>query len=589
MGAMIAFYLPEASAQALYDQAAAANLTPTAKEQMHITLCYLGETDAIKPFRDVIDKELTQLVQWIGAIEGSLNGVGRFSGETEDVFYASIDAPLLNSVQRTVYSAMRWSDVPVAHSHGYQPHVTLTALATDADTPNLRISPIPVRFGEIVFAMDDERIVYQLGVKEGMVQEEVDKHLADLREAVTKPLIGAAEMASACEIVAETTNRPRILMAEAFSSETDARGRKRVQLTFVTEIAGDYPTIPLPADVDTTTDNFFVTLPIGMIDARSQNQRNYRKQSMTDLRDQVNAYRPEGMWGHLKDDEFGTKYGPPAIRWLASMIDDRGIVWGKMRPQTPEAVNYYRMAKLDNARVGTSIFAWAEMDGDDVISLDLITIDAADPARVGIPMTAARPLITTEMTQDTEAAARSSASVTAEAARSQMPDEKPVHSIQEGKEMPTELEQAQSQIDTLREQVRSMSQTQQTQSRQIADFNRVAELLNKPEDVVLALQAVIRQRDDLKAENADLLDATIDSKVAEQVKVEAARPIIVEQVKARNPVTRTDVTSALSAVMSMPSVKELLKYGLQKEMGDPQPANRDASNTQAAEPVVYTP
>lgn len=582
MGAMIAFYLPEASAQALYDQAAAANLTPTAKEQMHVTLCYLGETDAIKPFRDVIDKELTQLVQWIGVIEGSLNGVGRFSGETEDVFYASIDAPLLNSVQRTVYSAMRWSDVPVAHSHGYQPHVTLTALATDADTPNLRISPIPVRFGEIVFSMDDERIVYQLGVKEGMVQEEVDKHLADLREAVTKPLIGAAEMASACEIVAETTNRPRILMAEAFSSETDARGRKRIQLTFVTEIAGDYPTIPLPADVDTTTDNFFVTLPIGMIDARSQNQRNYRKQSMTDLRDQVNAYRPEGMWGHLKDDEFGTKYGPPAIRWLASMIDDRGIVWGKMRPQTPEAVNYYRMAKLDNARVGTSIFAWAEMDGDDVISLDLITIDAADPARVGVPMTAARPLITQEM-QDTDAAARSSESVEADAARSQMPDLVQT-SISEGVDM--ELEQ---QLEQAREQIRTLTQEKSAQSRQVADFNRVAELLGKPADVVLELQAVIQQREDLKRENADLLDATIASKVAEKVKVEAARPIIIEQVKAKKPVTRTDVVTAVEQVLGMESVKSLLKYGLTTEMGDSQPANRETPSTPASSAAVIIP
>jgi len=580
MGVMIAFFLPETSAQALYDQAVAAGLTPTAKEQMHVTLCYLGETDAIKPFRDAIDKELTELVQWIGPVEGTVNGIGRFSGETEDVFYASVDAPLMGSVQRAVYAAMRWSDVPVMQTHGFQPHVTLSALATDADTPNLRATPVPIRFGEIVLAFDEERTVYPLGVKEGMVQEEVDKHLAELRAKVTAPMISAAEMNEAAEIY------PRIRMAEALE---DRSGRHRIQMTLLTEISGPYPEIKLPADVDTTTDPLFVTLPVGQIDARSQNRRNYRRAAMENLRDQVNERRPEGMWGHLRDDEISTEYKPPAIRWLAAVIDEQGIVWAKGRPLTDAAREYYRLAKLDNARVGTSIFAWAEMEGDDVIGLDLITIDLADPARVGIPMTAARPLITTEMTQDTEAAARSSASVTAEAARSQMPDEKPVHSIQEGKEMPTELEQAQSQIDTLREQVRSMSQTQQTQSRQIADFNRVAELLNKPEDVVLALQAVIRQRDDLKAENADLLDATIDSKVAEQVKVEAARPIIVEQVKARNPVTRTDVTSALSAVMSMPSVKELLKYGLQKEMGDPQPANRDASNTQAAEPVVYTP
>jgi 2'-5' RNA ligase len=574
MGSMIAFYLPEASAQALYDQAVAADLTPTPREQMHVTLCYLGETDAIKPFRDNIDRELTQLVQWIGAVEGTINGAGRFSGEEEDVFYASVDAPLLNSVQRAVYSAMRWSDVPVAQTHGFQPHITLSALATDADTPNLRVDPIPVRFGEIVFTMDEERITYTLGVQEGVVQEEVDKHLMNLREKATKPLIGAAEMASAAEIVAETTNHPRILMAEAVSDEQDARGRTRIQLTFVTEIAGEYPNIPLPEDVDTASDNFFVTLPIGMIDARSRNQRNYRAQSMTDLRDQVNAYRPEGMWGHLKDEDFGTKYGPPAIRWLASLIDDRGIVWGKGRPQTAEAVNYYRMAKLDNARVGTSIFAWAEMEGDDVIGLDLITIDLADPARVGVPMTAARPLITAEMQAD--------------AARSQTPTI--VHSTQEGKEMPTELEQAQARIEVLQEQIRTLTLSQQAQTRQIADYNRVAELLGKPEDVILGVRAVMQQRDDLKRENAELLEETVKAKVAEKVKIESARPIIIEQVMARKPATRTDVATAIDTVMDMGSVKELLKYGLQTEMGDPQPKHTEGkSQSQPSSGVMYIP
>jgi len=591
MGAMIALYLPDASAQVLYDQAVTADLTPAAKDQMHVTLCYLGETDAIKPFRDNIDRELTDLVQWIGAVEGTINGAGRFSGESEDVFYASVDAPLLNSVQRAVYTAMRWSDVPVAQTHGFQPHVTLTALATDAPTPNLRVTPVPVRFGEIVFAMDDERIVYTLGVQEGVVQEEVDNHLAKLREKATKPLIGTAEMAAATEIVAETQNRPCIMMAEAFSNERDPRGRQRIQLTFVTEIAGGYPNIPLPEDVDASSDNFFVTLPIGMIDARSRNQRNYRKKSMENLRDQVAAYRPEGMWGHLKDDEFGTKYGPPAIRWLASMIDNRGIVWGKGRPQTAEAVNYYRMAKLDNARVGTSIFAWAEMEGDDVIGLDLITIDLADPARVGVPMTAARPLITTEMNQKADDAARSQESVTGDAARSQKP--LVVQSIQEGAEMPTELEQAQGQIETLREQVRTLTLREQGQNRNIGDYNRVVELLGKPDDPILAMQAVIQQREDLKRENAELLEETVKSKVTELVKVPAARSMVIEQVMALKPATRADVNMAVDRVLAKPTVQEFLKYGLTVEMGDPQPKHTEGqpskSQTPASSTVIYVP
>lgn len=135
-----------------------------------------------------------------------------------------------------------------------------------------------------------------------------------------------------------------------------------------------------------------------------------------------------------------------------------------------------------------------------------------------------------------------------------------------------ELEQ---QLEQAREQIRTLTLEKSAQSRNVADFNRVSELLGKPADVVLELQAVIQQREDLKRENADLLEETIKSKVAEKVKVDAARPIIIEQVKAKKPVTRTDVVTAVEQVLGMESVKSLLKYGLTTEMGDPQPANRE--------------
>jgi hypothetical protein len=85
------------------------------------------------------------------------------------------------------------------------------------------------------------------------------------------------------------------------------------------------------------------------------------------------------------------------VRWIAAMADSEGIVWGKARALTPESQRYYKNAKIDNARVGTSLMGWATMDGEDVTSLELLSIDLADPARVGVPITAARPVVSVEM------------------------------------------------------------------------------------------------------------------------------------------------------------------------------------------------
>ena len=160
--------------------------------------------------------------------------------------------------------------------------------------------------------------------------------------------------------------------------------------------------------------------------------------------------------------------------------------------------------------------------------------------------------------------------------------------------MPTELEsQLQTQLDTAREQIRTLTLEQQKSTRQTGDFNRVAELLGKPEDVILAVQSLLVQRDGLKRENGELLEEAVRAKVAEKVKIEAARPIIIEQVMARKPATRTDVQTALDTVLDMESVKELLKYGLTTEMGDPQPEHTEGkprtSSDKPAKTPIYVP
>ena len=179
---------------------------------------------------------------------------------------------------------------------------------------------------------------------------------------------------------------------------------KPIRLTYVSELRSDYPDIKLPADIDLQkleklvgAGNLeFVTLPIGEVNAQSRNGRNYTRASVEELVKQVNELRPEGRWGHLTPEEMSTRYDPPAIRWLAAVLDKDGVAWAKGLPLTKDAREYFALAKATNARVGTSLVAWAEMKQDRVEHLTLSTIDIADPQRVGVPTAAAKPMLSKE-------------------------------------------------------------------------------------------------------------------------------------------------------------------------------------------------
>lgn len=175
--------------------------------------------------------------------------------------------------------------------------------------------------------------------------------------------------------------------------------RERIQLVWEATLRGKFPDIPLPDDIvaeDFGESPMFVTLPIMPVNARSRNERTYTRPAVESIVRQVNEKRPNGFWGHLPVEEYSTRYDVPAVRWLAATIED-GMAWGKLVAITPDAREHFRVAKAANASVGTSIYGWGEMDGDNVVSLELESIDLADPSRVGILAAVAVPVVTAEM------------------------------------------------------------------------------------------------------------------------------------------------------------------------------------------------
>lgn len=300
--------------------------------------------------------------------------------------------------------------------------------------------------------------------------------------------------------------------------------RLRVTLTCLYEMRGTFPDIPLPPDIDRKAlgdDAFFVTLPLARIGARSRNGRTYTRAAVEQFVAQINAMRPEGMWGHLPDDQVDTRYDPPAIRWLAATIDADGVAWGKGLPLNAITREYYRLAKATNARVGTSLVAWASMEGDQVMSLELLTVDLADPARVGVPLTASPVNITNEMhdpMQETNAVGVWRA--------------KPI----------------------------------------IETDNGIAPSSLRTDGVGSPLQTPPVSLN----EHAALLDAFIVAETTAHIAFEPLRELVIALVRATNPADRAAVTDALAHVAADPHVREIARALLIASSGAPlrRPASR---------------
>jgi hypothetical protein len=308
-------------------------------------------------------------------------------------------------------------------------------------------------------------------------------------------------------------------------------------LVQICELRGAYPKVELSDDVRAQLgeDALFVTLPVARVGARSRNGRTYTREAVQSIVDAVNGKRPEGRWGHLRDDERATRYDPPAIRWLAAMLDDEGVAWAKGIPVTAEAREHFRIAKIAGAQVGTSVYGMGRLEGDRVIAFDLETIDLADPNRVGIPDTAAEPIVTTEMAM----AGETDMTITLNDVPAEVRQQILEQAAAESGERLSEME---AQVGTLSEQVQTLSSD------------------------LAAARTMISQ----------LLVTYAEARISEQVQIEPVRVLVGKLVGIREQdgarmidgvASIADVDAAISAVLNDESVKAFNKASVAEMMG----------------------
>lgn len=270
----------------------------------------------------------------------------------------------------------------------------------------------------------------------------------------------------------------------------------------------------------------FVTLPIGVSGA-SRNGRKYGARAMTKLAEQVNTKRPEGRWGHLSADQAASQYEPPAVRWLSAVVDEQGVAWGKLVALTEEAERHFAAAEATGARVGTSVYGFDPVtESNEIVDYRLVTIDLANPERVGVPITAAFPLITAEM----------AGSAPAESLTSKEAEE----DMERIAELEAQLAEAQSKLAASDTQLKTVTEQ---------------------------LDASQKQNEQLVAESQQLLKTAIEAAIDEKVKVPSAIKIVRELVDAKNPTSRESVDKALAEVLEKDSIKELLAAQAAADMG----------------------
>jgi len=131
---------------------------------LHLTLAYLGDTDAIDDeTRERIRRALRQFSQGRSPVEGTLNGRIVFDVGKMHAFCAHLDAPELPGFRADLVEALEIAGAEIGNHHGFTPHVTLAYLPEGAEVPGLEAPEGTVELGNLELWEGPLRAQFELG------------------------------------------------------------------------------------------------------------------------------------------------------------------------------------------------------------------------------------------------------------------------------------------------------------------------------------------------------------------------------------------------------------------------------------------
>lgn len=185
-----------------------------------------------------------------------------------------------------------------------------------------------------------------------------------------------------------------------------------VQEYNVGKFRGNFPDVDIADGVDMAAirmrdaDPMFVTLPIAEIGAVSNNGLLYDESLVDSIAEQINAKRPGGIFGHLKEGDRSTSFPLPAGLWVGAKKVG-ATLWAKSYIPPSAARDYVQNLKDVGGEIATSIYGKGKFekvrDGvKRLTSFDLESLDFAPPSRAALGF-GAMPFVTAEMEQEQEA------------------------------------------------------------------------------------------------------------------------------------------------------------------------------------------
>jgi len=335
----------------------------------------------------------------------------------------------------------------------------------------------------------------------------------------------------------------------------------------VTELRGQYPTVPIASDVDYEAliagdpSPRFLTLPIGKANTTSGNKRHYDEAFVLELERQTLALKPVGLMGHLSDAERATAFPQEAIYWVGAKREG-DLLWGKGYVPPGPFRDRIERYKASHKSLATSIDAQAQGAWDNTLgayrmdakTLKLGQIDLAPADRAGIPDLAAVPHLTSEMTTNT-------VTVISPANKEEtMPEKSKLEvitemTVEDARLLPTVVRDAVLQTAPLAPEIKQVAEL-----RTLLGLADGADVLSS----VREIQTTLGEQQ--KAAVASRIRELIEDK-EKGIKVEAVRPLVRELVSARNPKTPAEADTAFREICEMQSVKDTLAATVVATMG----------------------
>ncbi len=192
----------------------------------------------------------------------------------------------------------------------------------------------------------------------------------------------------------------------------EAPTRAALEDFVISEFKAGYPDVPDAPGIDkvelvkgdpTPT---FVIRPIAQVGRRSKNGVLYDQALVNSIREQINANRPGGIFGHIKPEDRATAHPQPQAYWIgAKQYGDK--LWAKAYIADMERAKDIRRKKSLGSADGTSIYGTGEpVDLPDgarrLNNFVLESLDFAPLDRASLDM-GKEMYITSEMTGDTTA------------------------------------------------------------------------------------------------------------------------------------------------------------------------------------------